>query len=40
LSKDPHGYCGLKGSGVVCPLPKKEKKVEAPAEKSENKDDL
>ncbi|ETO21395.1 hypothetical protein RFI_15813 [Reticulomyxa filosa] len=36
LSKDPDGYCGLKGLGVMCPLPIKESKnVE-----TENKNDL
>jgi len=41
LSKDPGGYCGLKGTGVACPLPKKEKKSEEQAtEKREQKDDL
>ncbi|CBY38134.1 unnamed protein product [Oikopleura dioica] len=24
LSKNPWGYCGLKGTGVSCPLPPKK----------------
>jgi len=38
LSKDPDGYCGLKGTGVSCPLPKKEKKNEKTQDKTDNKD--
>jgi len=39
LSKNPDGYCGLKGTGVVCPLPQREKKSNV-TEKPENKDEL
>jgi len=26
LHKNPNGYCGLKGTGVACPIPKKAQK--------------
>ncbi|ETO30304.1 hypothetical protein RFI_06814 [Reticulomyxa filosa] len=38
LSKEPDGYCGLKGTGVTCPLPKKEKKTEKVQDKTDNKE--